>query len=327
MQLGLIGLGRIGKIHAENILRMRDVELSIIIDPFIDENDHLYNTKSEVSKDIQVLINRSDIDGVIICSPSKYHTDQIIALAPKINNIFCEKPLSLDIEEILNIKELSMKNDLNIHIGFNRRHDPDFLKLKNDIQNGTVGDIYQITITSRDPSPPTIEYIKYSGGLFLDMTIHDFDMIRYLTNAEVVEIYAKGKCMIDEKIGASGDIDTAIITLKLSNGAIASINNSRKAVYGYDQRIEILGSNGKLEAGNPLMHTIKKGSKNGFSLANPKNFFIDRYAESYKIEMQNFIKTIRGEKALYSTVDDALKTLEVGIAAKKSLINKKPIQL
>tara|TARA_B100001079_G_C16411019_1_gene516451 strand:- start:8360 stop:9355 length:996 start_codon:yes stop_codon:yes gene_type:complete len=327
IQLALIGFGRIGKIHAENILRMRDVEIAIVIDPLIESDSQLFNNETETGKDIESLLNRSDIDGVVICSPSKYHADQIKTLAPNIKNIFCEKPISLDLEEILSIKELSINDGLNLHIGFNRRYDPDFQKLKNNIHNGAVGDIYQITITSRDPSPPTIEYIKDSGGLFLDMTIHDFDMIRYLTNAEIVEIYAKGKCMIDQNIGSSGDIDTAIINLKLSNGAIASINNSRKAVYGYDQRIEVLGSNGNLQAGNQPLHTINKGTNNGFSSANPKNFFIDRYANSYKIEMQNFINTIRGEKASYSTINDALKTLEVGIAAKKSLTKNKPIQL
>jgi len=159
------------------------------------------------------------------------------------------------------------------------------------------------------------------------MTIHDFDMIRYLTNAEVDEIYVKGKCMVDPNIGKAGDIDTAIINMKLTNGVIASIINSRKAVYGYDQRIEILGSKGSLQVGNQLLHGINKGTERGFSSGNPKNFFIDRYADSYELEMRNFIDSIKGKNVSYPSVRDALKTLEVGIAANKSLLKNKPIQL
>jgi myo-inositol 2-dehydrogenase/D-chiro-inositol 1-dehydrogenase len=159
------------------------------------------------------------------------------------------------------------------------------------------------------------------------MTIHDFDMIRYLSKAEVAQIYAMGKCMVDPKIGNAGDIDTAIINMKLSNGILANINNSRKAVYGYDQRIEVLGSNGSLQVGNQLLHGINKGTKNGFSSGNPKHFFIDRYADSYKIEMENFINSINNKEILYPSVNDAMKSLEIGIAANKSLINNKSIQL
>ena len=182
-------------------------------------------------------------------------------------------------------------------------------------------------VCSSDLSPPSIDYIKESGGLFLDMTIHDFDMIRYLTNAEIDEIYAKGKCMVDPNIGNAGDIDTAMINMKLTNGIIASINNSRKAVYGYDQRIEILGSKGSLQVGNQLLHGVNKGTKKGFSSGNPKHFFIDRYADSYKLEMHNFIDTIKGKKVSYPSVNDALKTIVAGLAANKSLLKNKPIKL
>ena len=327
IKLAVIGFGRIGKIHAENILHMQGVELALIIDPILDKNSHLFDSKTIISKDIESLTTFKNIDGVIICSPSIYHIDQIKIVATKIKNIFCEKPLALDLDEIASIQELSLKLNLNLHIGFNRRFDPDFQKLKNDTCNGVIGDIYQIIITSRDPLPPPINYIKDSGGLFLDMTIHDFDMIRYLTNAEVDEIYVKGKCMVDPNIGKAGDIDTAIINMKLTNGVIASIINSRKAVYGYDQRIEILGSKGSLQVGNQLLHGLNKGTKKGFSLGNPKHFFIDRYADSYELEMRNFIESIKGKEVSYPSVRDAFKTLEAGIAANNSLIKNKPIQL
>ena len=327
IKLALIGYGRIGKIHADNILQMHGVELALVIDPLLDEDGQLFDSRTKTSKDIKVLTASREIDGVIICSPSIYHIDQIKTAATKIKNLFCEKPLALDPDEIASTQELSIKQNLNLHIGFNRRFDPDFQKLKKDIYDGVIGDIYQITITSRDPSPPSIDYIKESGGLFLDMTIHDFDMIRYLTNAEVDEIYVKGKCMVDPNIGKAGDIDTAIINMKLTNSVIASIINSRKAVYGYDQRIEILGSKGSLQVGNQLLHGINKGTERGFSSGNPKNFFIDRYADSYELEMRNFIDSIKGKNVSYPSVRDALKTLEVGIAANKSLLKNKPIQL
>ena len=327
IKLALIGYGRIGKIHADNILQMHGVELALVIDPLLDEDGQLFDSRTKTSKDIKVLTASREIDGIIICSPSIYHIDQIKTAATKINNLFCEKPLALDPDEIAFIQELSIKQNLNLHIGFNRRFDPDFQKLKKDINDGVIGDIYQITITSRDPSPPSIDYIKESGGLFLDMTIHDFDMIRYLTNAEIDEIFAKGKCMVDPNIGNAGDIDTAMINMKLTNGIIASINNSRKAVYGYDQRIEILGSKGSLQVGNQLLHGVNKGTKKGFSSGNPKHFFIDRYADSYKLEMHNFIDSIKGKKVSYPSVNDALKTLEAGLAANKSLLKNKPIKL
>jgi myo-inositol 2-dehydrogenase/D-chiro-inositol 1-dehydrogenase len=327
IKLALIGFGRIGKIHAENILHMNGVELTLVIDPLLDEGGQLFDSNTKSSKNIKTLSAFREIDGVIICSPSTDHIDQIKTVSPQIKNIFCEKPLALDIDEIKLIQELTIKQNLNLHIGFNRRFDPDFHKLKKNIDDGVIGDIYQITITSRDPSPPSINYIKKSGGLFLDMTIHDFDMIRYLSKAEVAQIYAMGKCMVDPKIGNAGDIDTAIINMKLSNGILANINNSRKAVYGYDQRIEVLGSNGSLQVGNQLLHGINKGTKNGFSSGNPKHFFIDRYADSYKIEMENFINSINNKEILYPSVNDAMKSLEIGIAANKSLINNKSIQL
>ena len=327
INLAVVGLGRIGKIHASNIIASKNTNLKIIVDPVLEDGKNFNDFGIIQSKNFEELIDMNDIDGVVICSPSQYHVNQIKKISQVTKNIFCEKPLALDLDEIASIQELSLKLNLNLHIGFNRRFDPDFQKLKNDTCNGVIGDIYQIIITSRDPLPPPINYIKDSGGLFLDMTIHDFDMIRYLTNAEVDEIYVKGKCMVDQNIGKAGDIDTAIINMKLTNGVIASIINSRKAVYGYDQRIEILGSKGSLQVGNQLLHGLNKGTKRGFSLGNPKHFFIDRYADSYELEMRNFIDSIKGKEVSYPSVRDAFKTLEAGIAANKSLIKNKPIQL
>ena len=324
IDLAIIGFGRIGRIHAANILAAEDINLQMIVDPILDVDKILTNKGIRQSKDIGDLFDLRNIDGVIICSPSKYHVDQIKQISQKTKNIFCEKPLGLSINEIMEAKTLVDNNKLNLHVGFNRRFDPDFSSLKMAISSGEIGDIHTIKIISRDPSPPPISYIKKSGGIFLDMTIHDFDMVKYLSGSEISEIYARGGCFIDPEIKKANDIDTAIINMSLKNGALAIINNSRKAVYGYDQRIEVLGSRGTLKVGNKLLNGVQKGTKNGFTRANPKNFFIDRYEKSYKKEILDFIKSIKGEAVEHANVDDGLHALKSGLAANKSLFNNKP---
>ena len=324
INLAIIGFGRIGRIHAANILAAEDINLQMIVDPILDVDKILTDKGIRQSKDIGDLFDLRNIDGVIICSPSKYHVDQIKQISQKTKNIFCEKPLGLSINEIMEAKTLVDNNKLNLHVGFNRRFDPDFSSLKMAISSGEIGDIHTIKIISRDPSPPPISYIKKSGGIFLDMTIHDFDMVKYLSGSEISEIYARGGCFIDPEIKKANDIDTAIINMSLKNGALAIINNSRKAVYGYDQRIEVLGSRGTLKVGNKLLNGVQKGTKNGFTRANPKNFFIDRYEQSYKKEILDFVKSINGEAVDHANVDDGLHALKSGIAANKSLFNNKP---
>lgn len=325
ISLAIIGHGRIGKIHAKNILSIPDANLSMIVDPLFEDGKTQDRSGIRMSRHIDSLIGSNDIDGVIICSPSKYHLEQIRLLSGRIRNIFCEKPLGLSIKEIMKAKKSIEDNDLNLHVGFNRRFDPDFSRLKENIIDGEIGKLHTIKITSRDPSPPSIEYIERSGGLFLDMTIHDFDMVKYLSDSEICEIYAKGKCMVDPEIAKANDIDTAITNMTLKNGIIAIINNSRQAVYGYDQRIEVIGSKGALQVGNQLLHGVRKGTENGFSSANPKHFFIDRYQESYRIEMLNFIRSIKGDPVPHATADDGLHALMAGIAANRSLTESKPI--
>ena len=272
VNLAIVGFGRIGKIHAENIISSNYCNLKLIVDPFLDENEHYNQLGIKQSKKFEDLLIANDINGVVLCSPSKHHVEQIKKLSKTIKNIFCEKPLGLSVQEILDVKSEVEKNNLNLHVGFNRRYDPDFADLQQSIENNEVGDIHMIKITSRDPAPPPIDYIKTSGGIFLDMTIHDFDMIKYLSNSEISEIYVKGGCFIDPQIKKAGDVDTAIISMKLKSGVLATINNSRKAVYGYDQRIEVLGSKGILKVPNRLLSGLETGSSNGFIKSNPKTF-------------------------------------------------------
>ena len=241
----------------------------MIVDPILDIDEGLKRRGIQQSKNIADLFSLQKIDGVIICSPSNYHVEQIKELSKATKNIFCEKPLGLSIKEIMEVKSLVDSKNLNLHIGFNRRFDPDFSSLKSSVVSGEIGDIHMIKIISRDPSPPPISYIEKSGGMFLDMTIHDFDMVKYLSGVEISEVYAKGDCFIDPEIKKANDIDTAVINMTLKNGVLATIQNSRKAVYGYDQRIEVLGSKGTLIVGNKLLHDVIKGTKDGFTSANP----------------------------------------------------------
>jgi len=324
INLAILGLGRIGKIHAENIISLNECNLKIIIDPISDSDDNFTDLGVKQSKHFDDLLNESDIDGVIICSPSKYHVSQIKSLSELTKNIFCEKPLGLSIEEILDVKSLVSKKNLNLHIGFNRRYDPDFSELKRRILNDEIGDLHMIKITSRDPAPPPISYIKKSGGIFLDMTIHDFDMVKYLSGSEISELYVKGGCFVDPEIEKAKDVDTAIINMSLKNGVLATINNSRKAVYGYDQRIEVLGSKGVLKVENKLLNKVVKGTREGFISSNPQNFFIDRYEQSYKKELMNFVQSIKGDLVDHADADDGLHALKAGLAANNSLLNNTP---
>ena len=324
INLAILGLGRIGKIHAENIISLNECNLKIIIDPISDSDNNFTDLGIKQSKHFDDLLNENDIDGVIICSPSKYHVSQIKSLSDLTKNIFCEKPLGLSIEEILDVKSLVTKKSLNLHIGFNRRYDPDFSELKRYILNNEIGDLHMIKITSRDPAPPPISYIKKSGGIFLDMTIHDFDMVKYLSGSEIAELYVKGGCFVDPEIEKANDVDTAIINMSLKNGVLATINNSRQAVYGYDQRIEVLGSKGVLKVENKLLNKVVKGTKEGFISSNPQNFFIDRYEQSYKKELLNFVQSIKGDIVDYADADDGLHALKAGLAANNSLLNNTP---
>ena len=324
INLAILGLGRIGKVHAENIISLNECNLKIIIDPVSDFDNNFTDLGIKQSKHFDDLLNESDIDGVIICSPSKYHVSQIKSLSDLTKNIFCEKPLGLSIEEILDVKSLVTKKSLNLHIGFNRRYDPDFSELKRRILNDEIGDLHMIKITSRDPAPPPISYIKKSGGIFLDMTIHDFDMVKYLSGSEIAELYVKGGCFVDPEIEKANDVDTAIINMSLKNGVLATINNSRQAVYGYDQRIEVLGSKGVLKVENKLLNKVVKGTKEGFISSNPQNFFIDRYEQSYKKELLNFVQSIKGDIVDYADADDGLHALKAGLAANNSLLNNTP---
>lgn len=326
VSLGVIGAGRIGKLHAENILKMPEASLKMITDPYMDEA-WAENHGLKVAPDIETILSDDEIKGVLILSPSNLHADQIMQAAKAKKHIFCEKPIALDPNKIIEALNVVEREGVKLQVGFNRRFDPDIKRLKQAVDCGKIGRLYYIKITSRDPAPPPLEYIQSSGGIFLDMTIHDFDMVRYLSGSDVDEVYAAGTVLIDQVFADAGDVDTAVTTLKLKSGALAVIDNSRQAVYGYDQRIEVFGSKGSITAeNNTATRTILTVSE-GVISDKPLDFFLERYREAYWVEIQEFVRAIREDLETPVSGIDGLKPILIGRAAQRSLDEGKPIKV
>ena len=305
---------------------MPEAYLKMITDPYMDEA-WAENHGLKVSPDLETILSDDEIEGVLILSPSNLHADQIMQAAKARKHIFCEKPIALDPDIIINVLNVVEEQGVKLQVGFNRRFDPDFKRLKQAVDCGKIGRLYFIKITSRDPAPPPLEYIQSSGGIFLDMTIHDFDMVRYLSGSDVYEVYAAGAVLIDQVFADAGDVDTAVTTLKLKSGALAVIDNSRQAVYGYDQRIEVFGSKGSItDENNTATRTILTVSE-GVISDKPLDFFLERYRESYRVEIQEFVRAIREDLETPVSGIDGLKPILIGRAAQRSLDEGKPIKV
>ena len=277
--------------------------------------------------DYTELLADPQIDAVLITSATNTHVEISQAAAQAGKHIFCEKPIALDLEEIDETLAIVEKAGVKFQVGFQRRFDASFMQVREAVASGEIGKPHIMRITSRDPAPPPIEYIKVSGGIFLDMTIHDFDMARYLIGDEVVEIYATGDVRVDPEIGEAGDIDTAVITLQFKNGVIATIDNSREAVYGYDQRVEVFGSKGMVTVANPLTDTVTFSGSEGTHAALPPYFFVERYKAAYLSELQAFIKCIQEDTVPPVTGKDGRAPVVMGLAALKSLRENRPVLL
>ena len=322
----IIGLGRIGKIHLGNLQAIDEVEIVGICDPT--DEAKVFSNKAGLTfyqKDFTDVADQVQADAIVICSPTDTHANYVSIAAKKGIDVFCEKPLDLSLEKVKQVLKTVNESKIKLMLGFNRRFDSEFQSVKEKIVNGHIGDIHTIKITSRDPSPPPINYIKSSGGMFLDMTIHDFDMIRYLTNKEIVEVYAKGDALVNPEIAKAGDIDTAIINLTFEDGSMAVIDNCRKAVYGYDQRVEVFGSKGMVQSKNKFDKYTLTYSENGVTSALPQHFFLERYADAYKKEINHFIDCIRHKKTPEVSGFDGLMSLVLGLCAKESLNCNKPV--
>lgn len=329
IKVGIIGAGRIGKLHAENLVRLPHVEVKVISDIFA-ENIYEWAMSIGIKGVItghSAILNDPDIDAVFICSPTNTHAEIIKECAKAGKHIFCEKPVSFMLEDTVKALEEVEAAGVKIQVGFNRRFDRNFIKVFETVHAGEIGQPHIVKITSRDPEPPQESYIKDSGGMFMDMSIHDFDMARFLTGSEVTEVFVKGASLIDPVFKKYGDVDTAIITLTFENGAIGVIENSRKAVYGYDQRVEVFGSAGAVSAENERPTTVEISRVDGVIRDKPQYFFLERYKDAYVKEVNAFIESILQNNPVLCTGNDGLQAERIAKAAKESYEIGKPVKI
>lgn len=327
--IGIIGTGRIGRLHAENLIRFQDVHIKAVSDLYIENAREWAKGLGipVVTKDYQELLDDPEIEAVFICSSTDSHAEIIREAARKGKHIFCEKPVSLDYRITKEVLEAVEKTGVKFQVGFNRRFDHNFKRAQELVAAGKVGEPHIIKITSRDPSPPPREYIQVSGGMFLDMTIHDFDIARYLAGSDIEEIYVQGAVLVDPVFSDCGDVDTAIITLTFKNGAIGVIDNSRKAAYGYDQRVEVFGSKGCVSISNDHPSTAVLSTEDGVIQDKPLYFFLERYQQAYKEETKQFIACIQYDKQPPVDGWDGFKAELLGHAAKRSWLEKRPVKI
>ena len=329
--IGVIGAGRIGKLHVENITNnVPSAKIKAVADVFLNEDTKKWAEGLGIpvaTKDYHEILQDAEIDAVLICSSTDTHAQIIIEAAEAGKNIFCEKPVDLSVEKVLKALEAVKKAGVKLQIGFNRRFDHNFKAVKDTVAEGKIGDVHIVKVTSRDPGAPPIEYVKVSGGMFVDMTIHDFDMVRYLTGSEVEEVYVSGAVLVDPRIGEAGDVDTAIINLKFKNGALGVIDNSRQAAYGYDQRVEVFGSKGSISAENDLPNTTVLKTKDSVTSEKPLYFFLERYLKSFETEMKDFVNAVVNDTETPVVGLDGLKPILIGLAAKKSVAENRPVKI
>ena len=328
--VGVIGAGRIGKLHIEHLAQnIPEVELTTICSLNLSDIKSLaeqYNVP-KVTTDYNTLLADPEIDAVLVTTPTNTHVEISQAAAKAGKHIFCEKPIAFDLAQIDETLAIVEAAGVKFQVGFNRRFDASFKRVREAVASGEIGEPHIMRITSRDPAPPPIEYVKVSGGIFLDMTIHDFDMARYLIGDEVVEVYAAGGVRVDPKIGEAGDIDTTVITLRFQNGVIGTIDNSREAVYGYDQRVEVFGSKGMVTAANPRTDTVTFSGSEGTRAASPPYFFVERYQPAFLAELQAFFTCIQEDTRPAVTGADGRAPVVMGFAALKSLRENRPVLL
>lgn len=330
LKVGVIGAGRIGRIHVENLCyNVPDAQVVRIADVAVEETRDWaarYGI-TDITSDPHQIISDPAIDAVLICSPTDTHAELIIAAAKAGKDIFCEKPIANDLAKTREALAVVKESGVKLQLGFNRRFDKNFKRVRQLVHEGKLGEVHIVKITSRDPAPPPIDYVKVSGGIFMDMTIHDFDMARYLTGSEVVEVYASGAVLVDQEIGKVGDFDTAVITLKFANGAICVIDNSRQAVYGYDQRIEVFGSQGSAAAFNEKPTNVEVSTSEGVTTDKPLYFFLERYMDSFAQELKDFTAVVLEDKEPPVTGTDGLEALVIAMAATESVKTGKPVKL
>ena len=332
LKIGIIGAGRIGKVHLESIsYHVKNATVTAMADPFMsEETEKLIRSYgvSKVTKDYKDILNDKDIDAVLVCSSTDTHAAISIEAINAGKHVFCEKPVDHSIEKIQAVADaLKEHPDIKFQVGFNRRFDHNFAAIRKAYDDGKIGEAHILKITSRDPEPPNPAYIKVSGGIFLDMTIHDFDMACFLTDSDVEELYVNSAVLVDPAIGEQGDVDTAIITMKMANGALAVIDNSRKAAYGYDQRAELFGSKGMVATSNDTVSSAVISNADGVTGEKPLFFFLERYMGSFSEEMRQFTEAIINDTEVPVGIHAGLQSVKIGLAARKSVEEHRPVKI
>ena len=328
IRFGLVGTGRIGSIHADTLTRLPGAELVSLTDVDLKAAQACATRAGvgQVAPDFDALLSDDTITAVAICSSTDTHADFIGKAARAGKHIFCEKPIDSDLKRIDAVLSEVEKAGVQLMVGFNRRFDRNHQRIQRAIRDGEVGTPHLLHIISRDPSPPPIEYIRVSGGMFFDMTIHDFDMARFLLG-EVEEVFATAAVRVDPRIGEAGDVDTAVIVLKFASGALGTIDNSRQAVYGYDQRVEVFGSGGAARSDNVFSDEVTLSTAESVRRGLPKHFFLDRYLGSYQAELEAFVASLREGRPVPVTGQDGRAPVVMAMAARRSLAENRPVRL
>lgn len=329
--IGIIGAGRIGHVHAQSITySVPNARIKAIADPFMDDKTAAWAKSlgiANTTKDYKEIIKDPEIDAVLICSSTNTHAPISIEAIKAGKHVFCEKPIDLELSKIQEVADTLKNSNVKYQVGFNRRFDHNFKALREAVHDGKIGKVQICKVTSRDPEPPSPAYVAVSGGLFLDMTIHDFDMVSYLCDSGIEEVYVEAACTVDPAIGKAGDVDTAIILLKMGNGSLAVIDNCRKSVYGYDQRAEVFGTKGMIANANDSDSNAVLSTVDGVIGEKPQWFFLQRYMNSYTEEMQQFIQCIEKDLPTPTTLKDGYKAVAAGLAAKKSAAEHRPVKV
>lgn len=330
VKIGIIGAGRIGKVHAKAASNLNGAKIIWLADPIAPDLEETAKSMGieKTSKNYKDILNDKEVDAIFICTPTDTHYTISMEALNLGKHVFCEKPVDLELGRVKDVKDLVAKTGKKYMVGFNRRFDHNFMAIKENIDKGLIGKLELIQITSRDPEPPPISYVKVSGGLFCDMMIHDFDMVRYLSSSNAKSVTAIGDALVNPKIKTEGnDIDTAIVSIELENGALAVITNSRRASYGYDQRAEVHGDLGALSCSNDTSNTLVISSKDGIIHEKPLYFFLERYLNAYKMEIEIFVDSIINNKETPVTIEEAYQSLLLAKAAQKSLIENRKVYI
>ena len=332
LNIGIIGAGRIGKVHLESIsYHVKNATVKAVADPFMNDETRAFIESfgvHNVYNDYHRILEDKSIDAVLVCSSTDTHAAISIEAIKAGKHVFCEKPVDHSVAKIQAVADtLAANPGIKFQVGFNRRFDHNFAAIRAAYDAGKIGEAHILKITSRDPEPPNPKYIAVSGGIFLDMTIHDFDMVRFMSGEEVEEVFAYGAVRVDPAIGEQGDVDTAIITMKMANGALAVIDNSRRAAYGYDQRAELFGSKGMVATSNDTLSSAVLSNADGVTGEKPLFFFLERYMGSFSEEMRQFVNAVENDAKVPVGIHAGMQSVKIGLAAKKSVAEHRPVKL